>query len=41
MIGHSIENCYRWKKEEELKGVKENNTRQKVPEKKENLCTCQ
>jgi hypothetical protein len=38
MIGHSIENCYRWKKEEELKGVKENNTRQKVPE---NLCTCQ
>jgi hypothetical protein len=34
MIGHNIGNCYRWKKEEELKGIKENNTRQKVPEKK-------
>jgi hypothetical protein len=35
MIGHSIDNCYRWKKEEELRGNKENITRQKVPEKKE------
>jgi hypothetical protein len=34
MIGHSIDNCYRWKKEEELRGNKENITRQKVPEKK-------
>jgi hypothetical protein len=34
MIGYSIENCYRWKKEEELRGNKENITRQKVPEKK-------
>jgi hypothetical protein len=34
MIGHSIDNCYRWKKEEELRGNKDNITRQKAPEKK-------
>jgi hypothetical protein len=34
MIGHSSENCYRWKKEEDMRRTKENITKQKAPESK-------
>jgi hypothetical protein len=34
MIGHSIDNCYRWNKEEEIKANKDNMMKQKVTENK-------
>jgi hypothetical protein len=34
MIGHSIDNCYKWNKEEELRVNKDNMMKQKITEKK-------
>jgi hypothetical protein len=35
IIGHNVDNCYRWKKDEEVRGNKDNIIRQKVPAKKQ------
>ncbi|WJX12768.1 hypothetical protein P8452_03226 [Trifolium repens] len=34
IIGHNVDNCYRWKKDEEVRGNKDNIIRQKVSTKK-------
>jgi hypothetical protein len=34
IIGHKVDNCYRWKKDEDVRGNKDNTIRQKAPAKK-------